>query len=80
MVRIKHRYLLLNVLYPEDESTKQGTRAKVKAEVPWSVQFRQPSSDSLDARLLLRVIRDGIAELFGDYGSGMVSASLQSQS
>ncbi|CAK4030387.1 Ribonuclease P MRP subunit POP5 [Lecanosticta acicola] len=74
MVRIKHRYLLLNILYPQE---KPATTAKPNQIVPWTVQFRQPSSDRLDAKLLARVIRDGVSELFGDYGAGMVAGSLQ---
>jgi len=75
MVRLKHRYLLVNILYPD---VKTST-AKLSAitDVPYNVQFRQPSADQLDARMLLRLIRDGVAELFGDYGSGKVSGSLQ---
>lgn len=73
MVRLKHRYLLVNILYPE-----AGAQNAIKAEddLPHIVQFHQPSSDQLTARVLLRIIRDGVAELFGDYGSGMISGSL----
>ncbi|EME78683.1 uncharacterized protein MYCFIDRAFT_18996, partial [Pseudocercospora fijiensis CIRAD86] len=73
MVRIKHRYLLMHVLYPQDAST-----AKHQDEtVPWSVKFRRASSDRFEAGLILRVVRNGVAELFGDYGAGMVSGSLK---
>lgn len=76
MVRIKHRYLLLNVLYPGAEKRASASTTSDEA-VPWPVQFRAPSSDRLDAKLLARVIRDGVSELFGDYGAGMVAGSLQ---
>lgn len=72
MVRIKYRYLLVNILYPSP-----STNAKPDPQVPYIVQFRQPSSDRLDAKLFARTIRDGVVELFGDYGSGMIAASLQ---
>lgn len=75
MVRIKHRYLLLNILYPSEDKSK--TASTKDEEVPWTVQFRRPSSDRLDGRLLMRVIRDGVSELFGDYGAGMITGSLQ---
>lgn len=75
MVRIKHRYLLLNILYPTQE--KSTTTTKPDEEIPWTVYFRKASSDRLDGRLLLRMIRDGVSELFGDYGAGMVASSLQ---
>ena len=80
MVRLKHRYLLVNILYPDSELTGNTRPPSSKNDgVPYSVQFRRPSSDQLDARLLARLIREGVAELFGDYGSGMVSASLMGE-
>lgn len=72
MVRLKHRYLLVNILYPDDVSTTKPT----KDGLPDVVQFRRPSSDKLTPQLLARIIRDGVAELFGDYGSGMIASSL----
>lgn len=71
MVRLKHRYLLINILYPEPTAV-----TKTASDVPDVVQFHQPTSDKLTAALLARTIRDGVAELFGDYGSGMVAGSL----
>ncbi|KAI5269896.1 hypothetical protein E4T47_06722 [Aureobasidium subglaciale] len=74
MVRLKHRYLLVNILYPESEtSTKPAPK---DGQVPDVVSFRRPSSDKLNAQLLARIIRDGVTELFGDYGSGMIASSL----
>ncbi|KAK4618142.1 Ribonuclease P/MRP protein subunit POP5 [Fulvia fulva] len=75
MVRIKHRYLLLNILYPSLD--KANTPATQNDSIPYTVQFRRPSSDYLDAKLLGRMIRDGVAELFGDYGAGTTAGSLQ---
>jgi ribonuclease P/MRP protein subunit POP5 len=77
MVRLKHRYLLVHVLYPnagDDTKVKLPPNAK---DAPYTVQFHRPSSDRLDARLLLQMIRNGVSELFGDYGSGMIAGSLQ---
>ncbi|THW76202.1 hypothetical protein D6D19_03366 [Aureobasidium pullulans] len=73
MVRLKHRYLLLNILYPDAETP---TKPSTDADLPHVISFRRPSSDKLNAQLLARIIRDGVAELFGDYGSGMIAASL----
>lgn len=77
MVRLKHRYLLLNILYPDAETP---TKPSTDAELPHVISFRRPSSDKLNAQLLARIIRDGVAELFGDYGSGMIAASLVGES
>ncbi|KAI1430697.1 Rpp14 family protein [Xylaria sp. CBS 124048] len=62
MVRIKERYLLVNILYP----TELGSRANI----PDVVVLNQPTSDELTAPVLLRAIRAEVAALFGDYGSG----------
>ena len=70
MVRLKHRYLLVNILYPEPSSISKDKN------VPYTVQFHQPTSDALTPQLLVRMVRDGVAELFGDYGSGVIAGSL----
>lgn len=62
MVRIKERYLLVNILYP----TELGTRANL----PDAVLLNQPTSNELTPAALLRAIRAEVAALFGDYGSG----------
>ncbi|RDW69513.1 hypothetical protein BP6252_08533 [Coleophoma cylindrospora] len=69
MVRVKHRYLLVNILYPELERS-------ATAKIPDVVAFHQPTTDALTAQALLRALRAEIATLFGDYGSGVVSGSL----
>lgn len=75
MVRIKHRYLLLNILYPTPPIPQNGK--EIAKDLPWAVTIRRPSPDRLNPQLLARMIRDGVAELFGDYGAGMVAGSLQ---
>lgn len=72
MVRLKHRYLLVTFLYPSSL-----TGLPIKDLLPDIVQFNQPSSDQLTVPLLIKAIREGVAELFGDYGVGVVSSSLQ---
>ncbi|KAI0520831.1 hypothetical protein F5B22DRAFT_54221 [Xylaria bambusicola] len=62
MVRIKERYLLVNILYP----TELGTQPNL----PDVVLLNQPSSSELTPVALLRAIRAEVAALFGDYGSG----------
>ncbi|OCL12447.1 hypothetical protein AOQ84DRAFT_276712, partial [Glonium stellatum] len=72
MVRLKHRYLLVTFLYP-----MSPTGSATKDPLPGIVQFNQPSSDQLTVPLLIKAVKDGVAELFGDYGVGVVSTSLQ---
>jgi ribonuclease P/MRP protein subunit POP5 len=77
MVRLKHRYLLAHILYPDARDSANPKPFKRLEEAPYTVQFHRPSSDRLDGRLLMKVIRNGVVELFGDYGSGMIAGSLQ---
>ncbi|RDL39827.1 Uncharacterized protein BP5553_04167 [Venustampulla echinocandica] len=72
MVRLKNRYLLVNILYPELEKT---TTPKSNA-VSDVVAINQPTTNALTQHALLKGIRSQILELFGDYGSGAVSESL----
>ncbi|PSK59439.1 Ribonuclease P/MRP protein subunit POP5 [Elsinoe australis] len=74
MVRIKHRYLLLNFLYPTSSSTQKLPSA---ADPSLSLQFNAPTPDTLTSSLLARLIRDNVSTLFGDYGAGMASGSLK---
>ncbi|KKY25876.1 putative rpp14 pop5 family protein [Diplodia seriata] len=73
MVRLKHRYLLVELLYPSPATSP----SKSAQSLPDVVQFHQPSPDKLTAGLLIKSIRDGIVELFGDYGAGMTGGTLQ---
>ncbi|GAB7343309.1 hypothetical protein MBLNU457_1359t1 [Dothideomycetes sp. NU457] len=68
MVRLKHRYLLVNILYPDSASNSKSSTSKL---LPDTVHFNSPSPDALTPQLLLRLIRDNLSDLFGDYGSGM---------
>ncbi|KAF1919794.1 Rpp14/Pop5 family-domain-containing protein [Ampelomyces quisqualis] len=70
MVRVKHRYLVVNFLYP-------APVAKSKTPLPDLVQIHSPTPDSFHAGVLARLVRDHVEELFGDYGMGMVSTGLK---
>ena len=64
MVRIKERYLLVNILYPADVGSRPN--------LPDVVVINQPTTDQLTPVVLLRGIRAEVANLFGDYGSGAI--------
>jgi ribonuclease P/MRP protein subunit POP5 len=70
MVRVKHRYLLVNILYPELE------KGQVHPKVPDVVVFNQPTTDALTASVLMKALRETALSLFGDYGAGAISQSL----
>lgn len=70
MVRIKERYLLVNIIYPPESASKH------KSAVPSFVVQHQPTIENLTAQLLLKAIRNGVAQLFGDHGLGAVGGNL----
>ncbi|RDA86779.1 hypothetical protein CP532_6371 [Ophiocordyceps camponoti-leonardi (nom. inval.)] len=72
MVRIKERYLLVNIIYTPDLSDSTGQTAAV----PDFVVRHQPTVDKLTPPMLLKAIRAEVATLFGDYGSGALEGHL----
>lgn len=77
MVRIKHRYLLVHILYPDPADPKANTPSKIPGKnLPDLVHFHRPSPEDLTPQLFARTIRDQVLLLYGDYGLGLVSSSL----
>ncbi|MCJ1305830.1 hypothetical protein MMC08_008647 [Hypocenomyce scalaris] len=77
MVRLKNRYLLLHILYPEPpETDAQNPLSKPAAGLPDVVQFHRPSPDDLSPQLLARMIKEQISHLYGDYGAGITFGRL----
>ncbi|MCJ1268309.1 hypothetical protein MMC22_008197 [Lobaria immixta] len=85
MVRIKHRYLLIQILYPDPiplsskpdpRHTSSKSHPPSSAVLPTIVRFHQPSPNELTPQVLVRAIRDQIALLYGDYGVGVTASSL----
>lgn len=70
MVRVKFRYLVVNFLYPESTS-------KQRTPLPDLMQIHSPTPDAFNAGALIRLLRDAVDDMYGDYGSGMVSSSLK---
>ncbi|PGH17085.1 hypothetical protein AJ80_04958 [Polytolypa hystricis UAMH7299] len=83
MVRLKHRYLLVNILYPPDQQQQQistsntaaaaDANANANADSALTQQLlhiHRPTPDFLSPALLARMVRQGVAELFGDWGMG----------
>ena len=77
MVRIKYRYLLIHILYPDPvgSEARSTSRASDKS-IPDLVQFHRPSPADLQPQHLVRSIKDQVLLLYGDYGLGLISASL----
>ncbi|TLD31254.1 hypothetical protein PspLS_02802 [Pyricularia sp. CBS 133598] len=69
MVRIKERYLLVNILYPE-------ALKHVKPNEPDLAVLHKPTTNDLTPQAILRAIREQVRILFGDYGSGLIERNL----
>lgn len=73
MVRLKNRYLLVNILYPELDSLPKSPN------IPDVVVFNQPTTSSLTSAALLKGLKAEVADLFGDYGTGAIADRLVSK-
>ena len=73
MVRIKERYLLVNIVYPPDADAAKG---RSRAGVPDFVVQRQPTLERLTPQALLKAVRAQVSLLFGDYGAGALEGHL----
>jgi len=71
MVRIKERYLLVNIVYPEEQPEN--------AKVPDFVVYNQPTSDHLTHSILVRAIKAEVRALFGDHGAGAIERNLHGE-
>jgi len=65
MVRVKHRYLLLQFLFP--------TQRKSSPSALHTLEFHAPLPPNFTPASLHRILRDSVASIFGDYGVGLVS-------
>lgn len=66
MVRVKHRYLLIDILYPDPSSASPPGRSDKQSQL----RIHAPTSDALTPSLLAKMVRDEVAEIFGDWGIG----------
>lgn len=70
MVRLKNRYLLVNILYPELDNQPRDPK------IPDVVVFNQPTTGALTSSALIKGLRSEVEDLFGDYGSGAIADRL----
>lgn len=70
MVRLKHRYLLFNILYP---TQIKGSTAQKDV----SINSHAPTPDYIDAGRFVGHLRNEINVLFGDFGLGASLSSLK---
>ncbi|KIY01316.1 uncharacterized protein Z520_02868 [Fonsecaea multimorphosa CBS 102226] len=91
MVRIKHRYLLFNILYPSAPTSSSipapapapalgpGSTPKEAPTPPAAayILFLRPSPGHLTPALLVTHVRNQIQTLFGDHGVSVTQSSLR---
>ncbi|KAL4990137.1 Rpp14/Pop5 family-domain-containing protein [Aspergillus falconensis] len=72
MVRVKHRYLLVEILYPDPSSSPSlsSTTSFKNHGQQSQLRFHAPTSDALTPSLLAKMVRDEVAQMFGDWGIG----------
>ncbi|KAL1852603.1 RNA-binding protein pop5 [Paecilomyces lecythidis] len=76
MVRIKHRYLLIDILYPSPcpeipaKSSKGGT-----SDLQAHLRIHAPTPDTLSPGLLAKMVREEVSEMFGDWGVGRLGGA-----
>lgn len=68
MVRIKERYLLVNIIYPPDVAQA--------SKIPSCVTLHHPTTERLTPQSLIKGIKAEVAVLFGDYGAGAFEGNL----
>ncbi|BFZ63479.1 RNA-binding protein pop5 [Saitoella coloradoensis] len=67
MVRLKQRYILFNIIYPDSPSPSSSSSA---------LTFSHPTDAKLTPQALAHLLREQIQANFGDWGSGVVAATL----
>ncbi|PYH83618.1 hypothetical protein BO82DRAFT_382137 [Aspergillus uvarum CBS 121591] len=75
MVRIKHRYLLLDILYPDPTTWPRKPVSGSSSSSTPQLQIHAPTSDALTPSLLAKLVREQVAELFGDWGVGRLGGA-----
>lgn len=85
MVRIKHRYLLVQILYPStsrSSSKAPSTQAAAPKSGPQptlltpQISLHAPTPDTTTPQSLLRLVRAHIQTLYGDHGAGIANNGL----
>ncbi|KAK2754801.1 hypothetical protein FQN54_006694 [Arachnomyces sp. PD_36] len=74
MVRLKHRYLLLQILYPPSASPTLLKGAEKNAK-EYTLELHRPTPDTLTPALLARAVKDVVGEMYGDWGVGKLGGS-----
>lgn len=75
MVRLKNRYLLVDILYPDPKTWPATTQSTKNNPQSAQLAIHSPTSDALSPGLLAKMIREEVAELYGDWGVGKLGGA-----
>ncbi|PWY62049.1 hypothetical protein BO83DRAFT_383597 [Aspergillus eucalypticola CBS 122712] len=89
MVRLKHRYILLDILYPDpstwpaatsrtknnNSNSNSNSNPQSKSKSQAQLQIHSPTSDALTPGLLAKMVREEVSLMFGDYGVGRLGGA-----
>ena len=74
MVRLKNRYLLVDILYP-DPTTWAALKPHSASATSAQLAIHSPTSDALTPGLLAKMVREEVGELYGDWGVGKLGGA-----
>ncbi|KAJ5924539.1 hypothetical protein N7466_008726 [Penicillium verhagenii] len=75
MVRLKNRYLLIDILYPDPASWPSTKSNSNNTSTAAQLAIHSPTSDALTPGLLAKMIREEVSDLYGDYGVGKLGGA-----
>ena len=80
MVRIKNRYLLLDILYPDPSTWPKPAQPQPQPpnqnQNKAQLQIHTPTPDTLTPGLLAKLVREKVAEIYGDWGVGRLGVGV----
>jgi ribonuclease P/MRP protein subunit POP5 len=72
MVRLKSRYLLIDILYPDPKTWPTTNPSKPPNP---QLAIHAPTSDTLTPGFLAKMVRETVSELYGDWGVGKLGGA-----
>jgi ribonuclease P/MRP protein subunit POP5 len=72
MVRLKSRYLLIDILYPDPKTWPTSNPSKPPNP---QLAIHAPTSDTLTPGFLAKMVRETVSELYGDWGVGKLGGA-----
>lgn len=75
MVRLKNRYLLLDILYPDPSTWPSTKQPSTSTSSSPQLAIHAPTSDALTPGLLAKMVREEVSEMYGDWGIGRLGGA-----